>query len=82
MKSMKKSVMFLIGSIFATVAFTSCSEEDNSVPVIQNPTPASDVKVMASGYMKVEKTATAANNADEPGDVKVTQLTEEVFSTL
>ena len=77
MKSMKKSVMFLIGSIFATVAFTSCSEEDNSVPVIKNPTPASDVKVMASGYMKVEKTATAANNADEPGDVKVTQLTEE-----
>ena len=77
MKSMKKSVMFLIGSIFATVAFTSCSEEDNSIPVIQNPTPASNVKVMASGYMKVEKTATAANNADEPGDVKVTQLTEE-----
>ena len=73
MRSIKKSVMYLFGSIFAT-AFTGCSVDDNSLP---ESTPVSDVKVMASGFMKVEKTGTAGEDADESGEVKVTQMTEE-----
>lgn len=71
---MKKSIIFLLGSIFATVAFTGCSVEDNGIP---ESTPASDVKVVASGFMKIEKTGTTGEDVDEPGGVTVTQMTEE-----
>ena len=60
MKTIKKSVIIIISSIFAAVSFTACTADDDIVE--QTPTftnnnkeyPVSDVKVTASGIMKVE----------------------------
>ena len=85
MKTMKKSVIFVISSIFAAVSFTACTADDNIVE--QTPTftnnniekPVSDAKVTASGIVRVEtKKNFTRGNAGElnPEDIIIRQVSE------
>ena len=82
---MKKSVIFVISSIFAAVSFTACTADDNIVE--QTPTftnnniekPVSDAKVTASGIVRVEtKKNFTRGNAGElnPEDIIIRQVSE------
>ena len=85
MKTIKKSVIFMISSIFAAVSFTACTADDDIVE--QTPTftnnnreyPVSDVKVMASGIVRVEtkKNFTRGNDGElKPEDFNIRQVSE------
>ena len=65
MKTIKKSVIFIIGSIFAAVSFTACTANDDNI-VLTPSTPGSDysvsdVKVIRSGFVKTEINPAQAN---------------------
>ena len=85
MKTIKKSVIIVISSIFAAVSFTACTADDEIVE--QTPTftnnnreyPVSDVKVMASGIVRVEskRNFTRGNVGElKPEDFNITQVSE------
>jgi pimeloyl-ACP methyl ester carboxylesterase len=85
MKTMKKSVIIVISSIFAAVSFTACTADDNIVE--QTPTftnnnienPVSDAKVTASGIVRAEtKKNFTRGNAGElnPEDIIIRQVSE------
>ena len=82
MKTIKKSVIFVISCIFAAVSFTACTADDDII--VQAPTfinnqeyPVSDVKVTASGIVSVEtkKDFTRGNGGElKPEDFNIRQL--------
>ena len=85
MKTIKKSVIFLISSIFAAVSFTACTADDNIVE--QAPTfinnnseyPVSDFKVTASGIVSVEANKSFARGNDgepNPADFNIKEISE------
>ena len=82
MKTIKKSVIFVISSIFAAVSFTACTADDNIVEqaptfINNNEHPVSDVKVTASGIVSVEakKSFARGNNGElKPADFNIRQL--------
>lgn len=86
MKTIKKSVFIIISSIFAAVSFTACTADDEiaeQTPTFTNNNkeyPVSDVKVTASGIMKVEankKNLTRGNVGEfNPEDIKISQVSE------
>ena len=88
MKSIKKSMLFIIGSIFAAVSFTACTaNEDNIVQTSVLPDsdyPVSNVRVMASGYMKTEVNHLAQAHDSEPRleDYRFQQLSEEEANSM
>ena len=89
MKTMKKSVILVISSIFAAVSFTACTADDNIVeqtPTFNNiETPVSDVKVTASGIVRVEtkKNFTRGNGGElNPEDIIISQISESEAKTM
>lgn len=82
MKTVKKSVIFVISSIFAVVSFTACSADDDIIE--QAPTfiknreyPVSDVKMTSSGIVRVEtkKNFTRDNVGElKPEDFNIRQV--------
>ena len=82
MKTIKKSVIFILSSIFAAVSFTACTADDDIVEqtptfnnTIENPT--SDFKVTASGIVRVEtnKSYARGNNGElKPEDINIKQV--------
>ena len=78
MKTIKNFAIGILGNLFVAACLTACSADDNSIN--QTPTyyPLSDVKVMASGYMKAHLIKPLAEG-EEPStnNVKIIHLTEE-----
>ena len=80
MKTMKKSALFVIGSIFAAVSFTACTANDDNV--VASPTlpdsdfPVSGARATASGFVRIE----ANHQVDgefKPEHLKITPVSEK-----
>ena len=84
MKTIKNSVLLILGSIFVAISFASCSDDVDSLT--QSPTPSnsyyplSDVHVVASGYVSTQVNQRAFSRGDNseftPEDFIITPVSE------
>ena len=90
MKSIKKSVLFVLTGILVAISFTACSDENDNPVQVTAPSsiiyPASDVHATASGYVKVKfnKQAGSLTNSNEfkPEDLEIVPVSEGEAITL
>lgn len=89
MRTMKNSVLFLLGSIFVTASFTACNAQDDYIEKAParvettNTFKTRDARVIASGYMtaQFDKRAFTRGNFSA-NDITITQLTESEAKAL
>ena len=71
MKTIRTSVLLILSSIFVAISFSACSVDNDAIEQVPTPsnisTPVSNVRVMASGYVRtnVNKKALSRGNANE-----------------
>ena len=84
MKRIKTSVLLTIGSIFAAISFSACSDDFDSTEQASIPSsssyPVSDVHVMASGYVRTISNTKALGHSNinelKPEDFIITPVSE------
>lgn len=86
MKSIKKSVVWVLSSIIAAVSFSSCSDELDAIDqapsanVTVNTNSTSNVRVLESGYVRTQvntKTFSRSEGYDlKPEDISITPVSE------
>ena len=71
MKTIRTSVILILSSIFVAISFSACSADNDAIEQVPTPsnisTPASNVRVTASGYVRtqVNTKALSRGNANE-----------------
>ena len=86
MKSIKKSVVWVLSSIIVAVSFSSCSDELDAIDqapsanVTVNTNSTSNVRVLESGYVRTQVNTKAFSRGEEndlkPEDISITPVSE------